>query len=410
LETVISERGFGGVFGRILRRAKSVCGQKGLSEAAREERSLDKKGLPDCDPGAEIAVAKALDWLCLAQDSSGSRDGGVAHSYSLLEGWKTSYPETTGYIVPTMLSCAGIVPDREARARAQRMLDWLVSIQLDQGGFQGGALGWEPVVPVTFNTGQILLGLASGVAEFGDRYRASMRAAADWLVETQESDGCWRRYCSPFLAPGERCYETHVAWGLFESARMDPGRSYAEAALANVRWAMKHQYANGWLEKNCLNDPAQPLTHTIGYALRGFLEAYRFSRDPQCLETGVKMADGLLRAIGKEGFLPGRLNRDWVGTVSWSCLTGTAQIAACWLLLFRFTGRREYLSAALSANAYVRRTMKVTGRIETQGAIKGCFPVNGGYGAYEYLNWACKFFLDANLMELELAKDVHVAV
>ena len=36
------------------------------------------------------------------------------------------------------------------------MLDWLVSIQMPSGAFQGGTIGESPVVPVTFNTGQIL--------------------------------------------------------------------------------------------------------------------------------------------------------------------------------------------------------------------------------------------------------------
>jgi len=45
-------------------------------------------------------------------------------------------------------------------------------------------------------------------------------------------------------------------------------------------------------------------------------------------------------------------------------------------------------STGSAANAYVRRTIKVSGPAETRGGIKGCFPVNGGYGIYQYLNWA----------------------
>jgi asparagine synthase (glutamine-hydrolysing) len=33
------------------------------------------------------------------------------------------------------------------------------------------------------------------------------------------------------------------------------------------------------------------------------------------------------------------------------------------------------------------------------GAIKGSFPVSGEYGAYQYLSWACKFSIDANMLE-----------
>jgi hypothetical protein len=279
------------------------------------------------------------------------------------------------------------------------MLDWLVSIQLANGGFQAGVIGSTPAMPVTFNTGQILLGLASGAREFG-RYRAAMCKAADWLVSTQDADGCWRKHPTPRAKPGEKTYETHVAWGLLEAARLEPDRPYAEAALANVRWALRWQRDNGWFEKCCLNDPTQPLTHTLGYTLRGVVEAYRFSKDTGFLQAARKTADGLLTAMRSGGFLPGRLPANWRGTVGWACLTGSVQIAHCWLLLYQDTGAVQYRDAAYAVNRFVRRSMKTNGLAATRGAIKGSFPVDGQYGAYQYLNWACKFFVDAHLLEL----------
>jgi hypothetical protein len=232
-----------------------------------------------------------------------------------------------------------------------------------------------------------------------------MRRAADWLVETQDPDGCWRKHPTPFASPGEKTYETHVAWGLLEAARVEPDRPYADAALANVRWALDRQHDNGWLEDCCLTDPSQPLTHTLGYALRGILEAYRFSKDTLYLRAAQKTADGLLRAIGQDGFLPGRLQRDWRPAVNWACLTGTVQIAHCWLMLFRYTHDTRYREAGFRANRYVRRTMKTQGAPETLGGIKGSFPVSGDYGQYQYLNWAAKFFVDSNMMEREVRLD-----
>jgi hypothetical protein len=76
-----------------------------LPEAARMERRRDRKPLPP-DPGSERVLHALMGWLCEAQDRSASADGGVARSYDLLRGWETSYPETTGYIVPTLLDYA----------------------------------------------------------------------------------------------------------------------------------------------------------------------------------------------------------------------------------------------------------------------------------------------------------------
>jgi hypothetical protein len=372
-----------------------------LPAAARAELRADRRGLPGADPGPVRAAAAAVAWLGLAQDCSASHDGGVARHFSLLTGWSTSYPETTGYIIPTLLDYAARAGDEAARHRARRMLDWLVSIQLPEGGFQGGLVDSYPAIPVTFNTGQILIGLAAGVRVFGDAYRPAMLRAADWLVDTQDTDGCWRRFATPFASPGEKVYETHVAWGLFEAARLVPDRPYADKAMANVRWALRAQQANGWLDKCCLDDPAQPLTHTLGYALRGILEAYRFSQERSLLDAAAGTADGMLSALGEEGFLPGRLGPDWKGTVAWACLTGTAQVAACWFMLHGFTRDGRYREAAHSATRYVRRTQKLDGSVEARGGIKGSFPVDGAYGSYEYPNWACKFFIDANMMELD---------
>jgi hypothetical protein len=181
------------------------------------------------DPGPERVIEAGIIWLYRAQDCSASRDGGVARHYSLVSGWASSYPETTGYIVPTLIAYATLERNAEARRRARTMLDWLVSIQLPSGGYQGGCVDTDDRSPVTFNTGQILIGLAAGVEEFGD-YREPMQRAADWLLETQDRDGCWRRHPTPFAKPGGKAYETHVSWGLFEAERIAPQRGYADAA------------------------------------------------------------------------------------------------------------------------------------------------------------------------------------
>ena len=375
-----------------------------LPAAARAEHAADRRPPTGADPGPEVALRACLDWLREAQDRSTTRDGGVARHYSLVSGWGASYPETTGYIAPTVLSAGDRLADPDLTDRGRRMLDWLVSIQFREGGFQGGMVNQQPVVPVTFNTGQILMGLADGARRWPDAYAEPMRAAADWLTDTQDSDGCWRRHPTPFARPGEKAYETHVAWGLMEAVRTEENAAWRAAALRNVDWALTHQADNGWFDRCCLTDAAHPLTHTLGYVLRGVVEAWRLSGDSRYLEAAVRTADGLLTARRPDGALPGRLGRDWAGHVAWSCLTGNVQIAACWLLLHGDTGSPEYREAAIAANAFVRRTIRLDGPTGTRGGVKGSYPVSGAYGRYEYLNWAAKFAVDAFLMEMDTAE------
>ena len=352
-------------------------------------------------------IEESIAWLERAQDNSATQDGGVARHYSVIDGWAASYPETTGYIVATLIEHAQETGNDESFRRARRMLDWLVDIQFPEGGFQGGMVNQTPRVPVTFNTGQILIGLAAG-AGLDEIYREPMRKAADWLVATQDPDGCWRKHPTPFAALGEKTYETHVSLGLFRAAAAEPTRGYLEAALKQVDWALTNQAANGWLSKCCLSDPVHPLTHTLGYALRGIVEAYLSSKDNRYLQAACLTADGLLRALRADGKLPGRLDANWQPAADWVCLTGASQIAESWLLLHKATGRADYKRAALLANAFVRRTVSLDGPPEIRGAVKGSFPVDGQYGRWQYLNWASKFTIDANLAERALSSAADI--
>jgi hypothetical protein len=386
---------------RVVNAIRSLSADGELTAAAKGERRRDREGPRSDDPGVDNVIELNMAWLARAQDCSLSADGGVARDYSLLRGWSSSYPETTGYIIPTFLEHARLSGDGELRQRAKRMLEWLVSIQLPVGAFQGGRIDSAPVVPVTFNTGQILLGLVAGEKEFGG-YREAVRRAADWLVATQDSDGCWRRHPSPFAQPGEKAYDTHVAWSLLEAERVEPGRGYAEAALANVRWAVGKQLANGWIRDCDLASEARPITHTLGYALRGILEAYEFSSEAQLLSAARRTGDALLSALEPEGRLPGQFDEEWRPTADWVCLTGSAQVAYCWLVLYRCTGERRYRDGAFAANRFVRRTVSIDGPADTRGGVKGSFPVDGAYGEYQYLNWATKFCADAQTLEREI--------
>jgi hypothetical protein len=380
-----------------------------LTPKSRAVTSTDRHGLPVIDIGAQKAVAAATAWLCRAQDESRSADGGVARHFSLVDGWSSSYPETTGYIIPTMLDVSRYYASDELRARVRRMLDWLVSIQLANGGFQGGRVDQTPVSVATFNTGQILIGLSSGAREFGDpRYVEAMHRAARFLCDTQDADGAWRGHPSAFAKSGDKTYETHVSWGLFEAARVGEQEDYGKAGLRQVRWALGRQHPSGWFSDNCLEWPDTPLTHTIGYTLRGIIEAYRYSGDTEFLSAALRTADSLATCIEVNGRIPGRLDANWKSATSSSCLTGIVQISACWFLLADVASRPDYLPLARRANAFVRRTMldpDICSDKNIAGGVKGSFPINGEYGRFEYLNWAAKFAIDANLMELRSAEN-----
>src|SRR5574340_1337321 len=130
----------------------------------------------------------AIDWLCRAQDVRKHKAdaGGVAAGWSFEDGWLPSYPETTGYIIETMLAAAELLGRPELVGRAQRMIDWELSIQQPDGAFPGhfGELGSRPVI---FNTGQIMHGMIAGWTQLKrEECLAAAVRAGHWLAAQQD--------------------------------------------------------------------------------------------------------------------------------------------------------------------------------------------------------------------------------
>ena len=163
---------------KVVESLRTIRSEMLLPPMARAERRLDlNAGMKD-DPGTEAALTLAAAWLCRAQDCSLSMDGGVARHFSLVSGWSESYPEITGYVVPTMVSVAAKSGDESLRGRARRMVDWLVSIQLPGGGFQAGTIGAQMDLRLTAFVNQKLT-LSWGYAR---AYRKSQRQSDEWMV------------------------------------------------------------------------------------------------------------------------------------------------------------------------------------------------------------------------------------
>lgn len=104
--------------------------------------------------------------------------------------------------------------------------------------------------------------------------------------------------------------------------------------------------------------------------------------------------------IREDGSVPGRLDKEWQGTVSWSCLTGDAQLAGIWLRAHLKGGDPRFLESARRVLTFLKATQNCVSRNGgLRGGIKGSHPFDGDYGRFEVLNWATKFYLDALLLD-----------
>jgi rhamnogalacturonyl hydrolase YesR len=108
-----------------------------------------------------------MEWLCRAQDAT--PDDGVSGAYDLVaDTWYPSYPETTGYIIPIFFDYAARTGDDAFRARAVKMANWLVSLQMECGAFPEPPWIEPKGQPIVFDTGQIIHGLVRAYEETDD--------------------------------------------------------------------------------------------------------------------------------------------------------------------------------------------------------------------------------------------------
>jgi hypothetical protein len=347
-----------------------------------------------------VHLAAAIDWLCRAQDvREGQADaGGVSAGWSFEDGWLPSYPETTGYIIETFLAAAKLLNRPDLVDRAQRMIDWELKLQQPDGAFPGhfGEPGSHPVI---FNQGQILHGMIAGYTQLGreDCLQAMLRGAR-WMVAQMDADGCFRRFEHNGVP---HVYNTRATWALLAVGLITQEQTLVEAARRNLDWALTQQTASGWYATNAFVPGRSPFTHTIAYAIRGFLESGVLLGEQRYLDSALKAARALARVQRQDGWLAGTYRDGWVADAGYACLTGIAQMSLNWTRLAQVTGEASFREHARNALAYLKRTQKLADPDDAvRGGIAGSSPIWGAYSRFEYPNWAAKFFADALMMDL----------
>ena len=371
-----------------------------------EERfTLPRRGPFDLDQHMQAAV----DWILRAQGAS--RDDGVPESYNVATGlWTPSYPETTGYIICTLLRAAAIKPERadELRAAARRMGRWLLTTQMPDGAFPAGTVAQLPRQPAVFNTGQILKGLTDlirgGLDEDGQLANAAA-AAARWMVGQQNPDGAWRRGVSPLTTEPVHSYYVRAAWPLARYGTAVGDTSLVDAAVRSAEWVLSMQGPDGWIPHMNFNVDENPLTHCIAYTLQGLLEIGILCRRTDLVDAAARAARQVLAAQDpKTGSLPGRFSPGYRPAARWSSSTGNAQMTIVWFRLAAITGDATWHTAAERANEFNCSIQDLDHRDPgRRGGLRSAWPGHLGYTPYKYTNWSQKFFVDALMAQKGIA-------
>ena len=346
---------------------------------------------------APNALDAAIGWLVSTHEVTGRR--GCSKGIHLLKGWMPAFPETTGYIIGTLLTYARRSGRRDLIRHAVEMGDWELEVQGPDGGVMAGLIDGGQG-PVAFNTGMVMHGYLDLHEEVGgDEYLEGAARAADFLIANQSGDGAWRGPTAYLGIP--TTYHSRVAWALARLGTATRSQDAIDAAVRHLDWCLEQQDETGWFANCAFRHGGVPNTHSIAYTLRGLLETGLLLGDQRYVAAVTLASEHLMRKLEVLGTLPASLDRNWVPASRYVCLTGLVQLGDVWLKLARATDDDRFLNAGLRAvsQASTRQELRPG---PAYGALPGSFPIVGRYAPLQYPNWATKFLADAliNVQEI----------
>jgi uncharacterized protein YyaL (SSP411 family) len=354
-------------------------------------RQRVERTLPSPHGVRDDALEAAIAWLRLSHDTTGRN--GSSKGYSLVRGWLPAYPETTGYVIGTLLDHG----DAGDLARAVEMGDWEIAVQLGDGGVMLGSVETRPIRSVVFNTGMVVHGWVDLYEHgLGERFLDAALRAGEFLERNMRADGTWAAECEYSGIP--HTYNSRVAWAMLRLARVSGRESLRDAACRQLDWVIAQQRPSGWFDNCAFKPGGEPSTHGVAYTLRGLLEAYELVGESAYLDAALRASEALIRKLEVLGRLPATYDESWNPTSGYECVTGTVQLGGVWLRLFQITADGRYLNAGLKAVEQAARR-QYRGRVAAaRGALPGSFPVYGRYAPMQFPNWATKFLADSLML------------
>ncbi len=359
----------------------------------------------------EIHLKETICWL---ENAIKNGKGGVSSHYSLLKGkWLNPFPETTGYIIPTLFDYRNFTGEKKYFDLAVKLTDWLCDVQLDNGGCMQGSYDEKKgkTKPIVFNTGQNLLGFIRAFQETkNEKFLNAAVKAGDFLVNSTDENGVWDKNLHRGL---KHTINTRTCWALLELNKICQNRDYYSAAISNLEWTLEQQTYNGWFKHGSSRPEGFPNTHFLSYTCEGLILSYRILKEKKYLQAAEKTAGRLMRIFENRKMLYSFWDENWKNrgryfknmNGNYICVTGNIQISIVWMWLFEETGDHRYLNAAFKMLDYMKTIQNIhSGNEGIRGGIKGSLPVYGAYATMSYPNWAAKFLADALMLKISLTK------
>ncbi|MEO7176838.1 MAG: hypothetical protein ABIV51_13025 [Saprospiraceae bacterium] len=326
----------------------------------------------------------AINWVHRSIQVNGGK--GSSAYYHLLKGWSKPYPETSGYLIETLMS-SGEEKDRKA---ALGLGEWLLRIQTSSGAFPGG-LGTHGK-PIFFDSGMILGGL-NCVHQFDPEgpWLSPLRALRVWLIQQlrEPSD-------TNFVSGYDPTYQVLVLSRLLDSDKLIPiSREDLDLIKATFSNYLKRINELSFPTQSGFLPDADALTHTLAYSLEGILKCGLFFENEKAIQVVKNALNQLIKKRRELGFLPATIDHHWASKDSYCCVVGNCQLSLLMNEMYRISNENHFLDAAVQLFVDVAQTAKRRMFVGKNAGVPGSTPIYGAYFRFAFPNWAAKYYIDA---------------
>ena len=308
--------------------------------------------------------------------------------------WSKAYPETTGYLIPSLMRIQE-QEDIDTSVEVEQCMRWLAEdVQFKDGGFPSLYAG--NTRPSLFNSAQIALGFHA----YGSRnssYKVQELKLVNWLSKQLEEGKKEIHYRGDFIPS----YYTRVVWPCLLMSQKHEHvvlQHLAEKLLKTLLLRIDKDFFP--LKSGFQGDKA--FTHTLAYTVRGLMESAILLDDSDLLQLFRNQIDAQISSLKKHQLrFAGCYMPSWEGDFSFRCLTGEWQWVIIFLKAFQLFKEQKYFSLA---EELIHR-LDSTHFLYPKGAVLGSKPLWGAYMPWKAPNWAAKFALDALLLYKKLDND-----
>ncbi|NNE27689.1 MAG: hypothetical protein HKN09_12665 [Saprospiraceae bacterium] len=334
------------------------------------------------------ALKSNLNWINKSIHATNG-NGSAAYRWSWGK-WGPAYPETTGYLIPTLLRSSTVLRDSSLKDSAHHLALFLISIQNEDGSFPLQIKSKDINV---FDCAQILLGLCC----YYDQVKVedvlkSIDQSLRWLIHQFDEHGQIKQY--NLYQEYNPAYYLRILWPIFKA--LDILQLSFPEKLRAAFISLSQNIEKGYVHKASFKPGDAAYSHTIIYTIRGMIECERYID-----QAAPNSADNFLRywfyQILESKSFPGQVKHDGTVDYSFICTSGHLQLIICLLKKQTLFPASDLQIVVKSLFDPIYRSQKTMGF--NVGGIPSSLPIYGKYQRFKYTNWTQKFYCDA-LMDI----------